>query len=152
MKSEISKLAEKIGEKRICRVQIFHNGDISIGVGDKIKHGNAKLRDDYYGEWEIGTFHRNWVMLDQGAEVCSGSISVYDPTVTEKRIADKLLGERIINIDRIDEIRILVECSNEIAFEFSSSNDIEDESFHVFCPDGMVWDFVPFTGWGYNKQ
>jgi hypothetical protein len=142
---EYSNFLSEIQSRIICRLQIFRNGDISFGLGKEIKHGNAKLRDNFYGEWEVGSFHHNWKVMRCGVEFS-------EVLMKEKLIGNLILGEKLISINVIKKTQVEVKISNEVTFEFGSSDDLEDESFHVFCPDKTVWVYTPIIGWFHDKQ
>lgn len=77
-----------------CRIQILHSGSISIGFGSMVHHGNAKLRDTYYGEWEIGSFHNAWRLVSGSRVLCTGDTDEYQAQISESEL-EKNLSKRI---------------------------------------------------------
>jgi len=133
--------------KNICRLQIFKNGNISIGVGEKLAHCNVRLRDEYYGEWEIGSYHSNWIFFDQDRPLYSGGDAKSVLMSVEKNIGLIILGRQILDIQTIDNFKVKVIASSGSSFVFNSSDDMDDESFHIFSPNGFSLGFNSSKGW-----
>src|SRR6185369_4583727 len=74
---EVKDFLKPIIGKRCCRQRVSEPRAIHIGLGEKIYHGNSKLLDEYYGEWEIGTYYSAWRVLKEGRIIC-GSDDLVD--------------------------------------------------------------------------
>jgi|LakMenE01Jun11ns_1017448.scaffolds.fasta_scaffold9770642_2 hypothetical protein len=129
-----------------CRIQILHSGSISIGFGSMVHHGNAKLRDTYYGEWEIGSFHNAWRLVSGSRVLCTGDTDEYQAQISESEL-EKNLSKRIRRVYNLSTLDVRVDFGSGVCLDFLSVGDAEDESFHIFCPNEQWLAFTPNRGW-----
>ena len=47
-----------------------------MGFGARIQHGKPGLKDDYKGEWELGTYGCAWRVIGDGKILCGSDDSV----------------------------------------------------------------------------
>lgn len=134
-----------------CRKRVGSGRSLSMGFGDKKYHGNIRLIDNFYGEWELGTYTAAWRVVKDG-HVLLGSCDPVD-SVSE---LDELFGDlsfgRIVSINNINslDIRVEFDCGSCIDFVNASSDD--DEIFHIFGPSDLYVSYIPVEGWTIGKS
>jgi hypothetical protein len=143
---EFQKLIKPLIGQSICRKQVGFRRSLSIGFGNKISHSNQKTRDDYYGEWEIGTYNCAWRIVKDKKVLCGS----HDPADSIKEIDSSLqrieLG-CILSLDRRGQADFYFQLENNMAIEFFFATSEENEVMHVFCPSNRYLEFIVDQGW-----
>jgi hypothetical protein len=125
---------------KCCRIRVWTYESLSLGFGKKIKHNNPKLIDKYYGEWEIGTYHCSWRIMDQ-KKILLGSDEPAKTTINIdhinelNRIANTIKFGRITSITNQSRFDVHVDFDSGISIDFFACAKYKDELFHIFCPD-----------------
>jgi hypothetical protein len=127
-----------------CRKKVGYRKSLSFGFGEKIT--NPKLRDGYYGEWEIGTYNCAWRIIKDSRIVC-GSCDPVDSIQDMDSLVQSIEFGGVLNIHQIGEVDFRVDFKNKISAEFFSAISDNDEVFHVFCPGNKCIEFTLEGGW-----
>lgn len=141
-RSEIYNLLGKL----CCRQRLGRGRSLSIGFGGKVHHDRKNLVDDYYGEWEVGTYNAAWRVVDGDVILC-GSQEVVD---TLSELEERF---RCIKLGRIDSISMNSKFDIWIVFEDGKRVEIlglasdDDEIFHIFSPNGLYVTYSILDGW-----
>ncbi|SRR6266481_446555 len=131
-----------------CRQRLGRFRSLTIGFGKKIPHGRPNLADDFYGEWQIGTYYAAWRVIKDGKILC-GSRDVVDSLVElEERFRQIQLG-RINGIWMVSEFDIRIDLDDGIHIDFlgAAREDEDDEMLHIFCPNGLYVRYSTLDGW-----
>jgi len=116
-----------------CRTDVGERKSLSLGFGERVFHQNERLRTQFYGEWEVGTYYSAWrvikgatILLARGDEGTSNDLAA--------RLEDIPLGT----------IAVLVQSSpRDLRLEFNTGVIVEvladtskpdEECFHIFLP------------------
>lgn len=134
--------------KACCRQRLGRMRSLSIGFGVKIPHGKSRLVDDFYGEWEIGTYSAAWRVIKDGNILCGSQDVVDELSELEERFRQIQLGriDAIHMVSKFD-IRIDFDDGAHIDFLGASREDVDDEMFHIFCPSGLYVEYSIRGGW-----
>jgi hypothetical protein len=145
--SEMREVLAPLFGKACCRQRVGKMRSLSLGFGPKVKHGKSGLSDDFYGEWEVGTYSGSWRVVRDGRVVCGSTEVVDSLEELDGRIRSIVFG-RLAAIEMVSklDIRLVFEDGTHIDILATSSEG--DELFHVFCPDHM---FVEYTAPGIWK-
>jgi len=146
MRIRIEQLVEGLLGQLCCRVKVGNGRSLSIGFGDKLYHGNTRLSDEYYGEWEIGSFQNNWRIVTTESIKHGGNDLVDNEQSFIKEIESLELG-KITALFNLTDLDIRVEFGSKIIIDFMALSSDDDESFHIFAPNKVCADFVPYRGW-----
>ncbi|WP_156509242.1 hypothetical protein [Ralstonia mannitolilytica] len=132
--------------KPCCRQRVGRMRSLSIGVGEKVPHGSPRMVDDFYGEWEIGTYSAAWRVVRDGRILC-GSQDVIDSLAeldSKLNSVDFGLVTDVVQISKFD-IRVCFAGATYVDFISAASGD--DEIFHVFCPGNSCLEYSAAGGW-----
>lgn len=147
----IQDLLKPMFGKPCCRKQVGSMKSLSIGFGNKIQHGNPKLKDDYYGEWELGTYNSAWRVMDKRRILCG----IHDPVDSIEELNGALnrieLGS-ITSLEHYRNLDVRVELDNNIIIDFLAATSDDDELFHIFCPGDKYVEFTVERGWTLGES
>ncbi len=116
MNKEIQKIIASIYGKKCCRVSVGNSKSLSLGFGAKLYHNNPRLKDTFYGEWELGTYFGNW----------------------------RIVKNSKIQLGSGDEADIISNKIKDIKFqEISAIENLSDHDVRVKFSDGLAIDFLP---------
>jgi hypothetical protein len=137
--------------KRCCRQRVWRPRTLSLGFGDKVYHGNPKLVDTFYGEWEIGTFYCAWRVTQQDRILC-GSTDAVD-SLDELDAALKRIDFGCIqSLTQPTQFDVRAEFDTGIAVEFLATTSDDDECFHIYCPQSICVTFSIQEGWTIGRS
>ena len=136
--------------KRCCRKRVGHRRSLSLGFGEKILHSNPKAVDNFYGEWEIGTYTSAWRVVSKGQILC-GSMNLVDSIEElDQEIQNIFLGSVVsIEVTSLFDIRVSFDDGVFIDFIFVST---DDEMFHIFGSDSLYIEYKCVDGWLVGKS
>lgn len=138
---------------RCCRRQVGNNRSLSLGFGKKIYHDEpqTRLRDEFYGEWEIGTYYRSWRVIKDNKIICGSNDSV--DSIEELDAALNQIDFGIVeSLVQTSSFDVRVNLDNGISVDFLSTIKDDDEIFHLFCPDNLCVIFSIHAGWRLFKS
>jgi hypothetical protein len=147
-------LAELFG-KPSCRQRVGRMSSLSVGFGERIPHGKPRMVDDFYGEWELGTYSAKW-NISSGEEIlCSNhNISGKDLIELDEKVNKLPLG-KIRAIEFVSKSFVLVRLDGDIHIDFIVQDEEDDENeefFHVFCPNNVFVACSFRKGWIVDKR
>jgi hypothetical protein len=124
---------------------------LSLGFGDKIPHGKSRLVDDFYGEWDIGTYTAAWRVVHEGAILCGSQDVVDTLSELDKRLCQIKFGEiKAISVISKFDIRLCFDGGIHLDFLGAASED--DELLHIFCPENLCVEYSIFDGWKVGES
>lgn len=150
MNKEILEQIRPLIGKQCCRAAIGEFKSLSLGFGEKIYHRNPKLRDTYYGEWEIGTYQCAWRVMEKN-KILLGKNDTQQENVLDNKLKRIRFG-RIASINQITDLDIRLSFDNEMIVDFFATISDDDEYFHIFCPDNMWIGLLPGGKWIIRKS
>jgi hypothetical protein len=149
-KKIIKQIKPLIG-KPSCRSEVGEWKTISLGFGEKIYHNNPNLREPYYGEWEAGTYSCAW-RIRKGNNILIGSNNTEKFDELNKKIKTLNFGY-LERIEVRSEIDVEIILSNGIVIDiFATISDVDEEYFHIFCPDNLWVGLLPGGKWIVKKS
>ena len=122
-----------------------------MGFGARIQHGKPGLKDDYKGEWELGTYGCAWRVIGDGKILCGSDDSV-DSIDELDRALNHIAFGAIISLQRRGRFDICIELDNNMAIDFFASASDDDELFHIFCPGNKYVRFTAQRGWALSDS
>lgn len=137
--------------KPCCRKRIGRDRSLRIGFGLKVPHNKLGHLDDYYGEWEIGTYTASW-RIYKGRNIFCGSKEPVDSNRELDEILQKVTFDSIVSIKDISPFDIQVKFNNEVCIDIMSSSSDDDEVFHVFGPLGKYIEYTVEQGWKVGRS
>ncbi|MDD5412120.1 MAG: hypothetical protein PHF31_12025 [Methylobacter sp.] len=149
--SDLQSLIAGLIGKPCCRQRIGRMRSLSIGFGNKIAHGKARLIDDFYGEWGIGTYLSAWRVVHEDVILCGSQDVVESLSELDERLGRIEIG-RIQEINFVSKFHIQAYCDNGIYIDFLAASSDDDEMFHIFCPEGVCIEYSVLGGWGVSRR
>ena len=132
--------------KATCRQRVGQGRTLSLGFGEKIFHGNPKLADPFYGEWEIGTYNAAWRFIRAG-KIVIGSQDVFDSVADFNMALQKLPMGSVAKIDQLTNTELRLSLSDGASVEFICASSDKDEMFHIFAPEKQCIEYRCVGGW-----
>src|SRR3989442_543818 len=117
MNDEVRAAIRRLIGKPCCRQRVSSPRSLSFGFGDKVYHGNPRLADSFYGEWEIGTYYCAWRVVKEKRLLCGSSDSVDSVAELNATLSQICLGA-ITAVDQISDFDVRVEFENGTTVEF----------------------------------
>jgi len=151
MDKEILNTISSIYGIKCCRVAIGNGNSLSIGFGEKIFHNNPKLKDKYYGEWEIGTYYGSWRIIKNNRIILGSNDFKDDIELVNRRVNDIIFGS-IKDINNYSPFDVRVIFNDGMIIDFISTFIDDDEIFHIFCPGGKYIEFKAGGLWEIGKS
>ena len=148
MDKQVLNLFEKLYRKNCCRVEVGAMKSLSIGFGEKIFHNNPKLKEKYYGEWEIGTYYCSWRILLNSGIICGSNDG------NEKELNDKVKQinfGRMVKIDQPTTMDVSIHFDNDYRVDILPTISDDDEYFHIFCPDEIYIKLSKDGNWSISS-
>lgn len=149
--SKVSKNIVNLIGKECCRQRVGRSRSLSIGFGGKRLHGKANQPDNFYGEWEIGTYTASWRIVQEERILC-GSQDVVDSLSELDQILNTIQFGRIVAIKVLGKLDICVEMDSGIHIDFLGCISEDDEIFHVFGPDNLYIEYSIKETWKIGKS
>ena len=120
---------------------------MSFGFGSEQVHGDPKLPDGFYGEWEIGTYYAGWRVARSGKILC-GSDDVVDSV---EELNDRLgvieLG-RPTGFQMLSEFDVRLVLDGDTYIDFLGTlGEADEHVVHIFGPDDLYAEYVVESGW-----
>lgn len=134
--------------KRCCKQRVSEPRGLRLGFGDKVFHGNPKLIDEYYGEWEMGTYYCAWRVVEGGLLVCGSNDSVESANAIDTRIGQIRFGT-FQAIEQLSSLDVRVVFDTGIMVDFlSTTSDADDECLGIIHgPSHRAAEFSAAGGW-----
>ena len=132
--------------KPCCRQRVWRPRSLSFGLGEKLNHGNPKLVDTFYGEWEIGTYYCAWRVIQKG-RIILGSSEVVDSVDELDESLKRIEFGSILSLTQQGAFDVRAEFDMGLAVEFLTTTNHDDESFHIFGPQNLYIEFSIRGGW-----
>lgn len=134
-----------------CRKRIGRGKSLSLGFGKKVFHGNAKLVDEYYGEWELGSYYPGWRIVQGGKILCASQDSVDSLQELQIRL-DKLALGSFISLSQTTEFDARIDLEGGFHVDFLGAISDDDKTFQIFGPAALFVGFSPLQGWFVGKS
>jgi hypothetical protein len=144
---EIQKVIGSVYGQKCCRVSIGNSKNLSLGFGKKIYHNKSRLKDKFYGEWELGTYYGSWRVVKNN-KILLGSGD--DNDLLNRKI-NEIRFQKILSIANLSALDVRVEFSDGLMVDFLPAFSDEDESFHMFCPDNIYVELTSEGVWKIGK-
>ena len=152
MNIKLQELIQPMLGKPCCRKRVWRPRSLSFGFGEKPYHGNSKLVDDFYGEWEVGTYSSAWRVLQNKRIVCASNDTVDSVDELDGALKAVDFG-RISSVEQPADLDLRLEFDAGIAVEFLAATSDDDECFHiVFRPGNMAIKFTVGAGWEIGES
>ena len=145
---KISELLKKLVGQPCCRQRVnpANINMLSLGFGNKIYHKKLNKVDNYYGEWELGTYNSAWRLVQNG-QLLIGSSNKYNSLDT---ILQRINLGNFVGID-VDGVNISIILDNKVRLDFFPLMN-DSEAFHIFLPQHNYIEFSPETGWVFGRS
>jgi len=135
-----------------CKQRVWQHKSLTLGFGERVLHGNSKLIDNFWGEWEIRTYCNSWRVIKDGKVIC-GSNDI-DDSIKE---LDAALGQiafgRILSLTQeASGLDIRARFDTGIIVDFLTTVSEHDETVSIFCPRNVCVSFSPAEGWLIEKN
>lgn len=137
--------------KVCCRQRVGRGRSLSIGFGEKRFHGKTYLSDDFYGEWEIGTYSASWRVVRDGAILC-GSRDIVDSVKELDQCLNSIRFGRILAISVVEKLDIRIDMDDGMRIDFLGTCSEDDEMFHIFGPDDFFMEYSITKAWKVGKS
>jgi uncharacterized RDD family membrane protein YckC len=116
-----------------CRTDVGEHKSLSFGFGERVYHGNNRLRTSFYGEWEIGTYHSAWRVV-KGNSILLARGDLGSSEYLAARLSQIPLGS-ILALLQPSPLDLRIELNNDVIVEiYANTSDPEDDFFHMFFP------------------
>ncbi len=113
-------------------------------------HGNPKLTDSYYGEWEIGTYYCAWRVVKDGRILCGSDDSVESADELNTLLKQIEFGA-IQSIEQVGSLDIHVGFDTGIMIDFLASTSDGSDSDEclgiIHGPTHRAAEFTVNNGW-----
>jgi len=149
MNEDISKVIKPLLGKKCCRVKVGSYKSLSLGFGEKTYHNDPRLNDDYYGEWEAGSFYCAWRIMRGGNILYGADDSV---EYLEKLNADAIDMGKLISLEQLSDIDMRLKFDSGIVVDFFATVSDTDEYFHIFCPDHIYVELAAGGKWSIGES
>jgi hypothetical protein len=146
----LSEINQLLGQQ-CCRKKVGFSKSLSLGFGTKVFHNNPRLNDNFYGEWELGTYNSSWRIID-GQKILLGSTDKFDDFEEFNRRLDQIELGIIKTIDCMQNIDIQISFNNGLIVVFFATTSDNDEYFHIFCPNHIHIELAPKGIWTKSKS
>jgi hypothetical protein len=148
MREEVQVLLKPLIGLECCRVDVGQRKSLSIGFGERVYHGNDRLKTTFYGEWELGTYDSAWRVM-QGRNIVLGKGDEGSSEALTEKLQVINLG-KVLELTQPSRVDFLIGLENEISIAFFAESSSSDEDyFHVFMPgkkhlavsNGGIWTY-----------
>ena len=129
-----------------CRQRVGRMRSLSLGFGQKIPHGKPRLVDNFYGEWEIGTYTAAWRVVHEGVILCGSQDVVDSLSDLDQRLSKIKFGE-IKAITAISKFDIRLHFDGGMHLDCIGAASEHDELLHIFCPEKLCVEYSIAGGW-----
>jgi hypothetical protein len=145
---EVREFLKPIFGKLCCRQRVSKPRALHIGVGEKVFHGNPKLADEYYGEWEIGTYYCGWRVLKEGRILC-GSDDLVDSADELDAALKRIEFGGLQSIEQLNSFDVRVGFDTGVVIHFlATTSDEKDACLDIICePNHQAAEFAVGSGW-----
>ena len=145
--AEVQEVVARIIGKPCCRKRVWRGRSLHLGFGERIPHGDPQLIDEFYGEWEIGTYHCAWRVIAQGKVLC-GRQDVVDSIDELNQALNEISIGRFASLVQLTPLDVRVEFDNGLAVDFLSTVSDGDACFHIFFgAENLCVQFTADRGW-----
>jgi len=119
---------------------------ISLGFGRRVFHNKKHLEDNFYGEWEIGTYTNSWRVTERNSIIIGSQDEVDSIEELNKKLERVRFG-RISSIEISNNVDVIIKFNNEIILEVLAVSDSDDEIFHIFGPENFYIEYSINRSW-----
>lgn len=132
---------------RCCRKRVGERRSLSIGFGAMQFHGDERLVDPFYGEWEFGTYYGAW-RISRGPRVLCGSQDVVDSTQELHDRVERIELGCIVGVEMLTEFDVRVVLDGDLRIDFLGTHGESTEHvIHIFGPNDLYADYSIERGW-----
>ena len=114
-------------------------------------HNNKSLVDEFYGEWEVGTYNCAWRIIKDN-EILIGSTDVANTIEELDGKLNNIYFGRIVSIGQPSPVDVRIETSSRICVDFLATTSKIDEYFHIFCPNNIYIDLSKNGKWTVDRS
>lgn len=151
MDKRVTKVISAMYGNKCCRISVGDNKSLSLGFGQKIFHNNDRLKDIYYGEWEIGSYYGAWRVI-RNRQIILGSMDYENDNCSLEDIIKSIDFGEIVKIMNFSIHDVRVEFNSGIFVDFVPIFSNEDELFHIFCPMNIYVELDSKGVWKIGKS
>lgn len=146
LSNEVSNFLQSLVGKECCRQRVGSYAKLSLGFGKKIYHQKINHLDNFYGEWELGSYRAAWRIICQDKIIlASKDLFSEDITLDDKLQQIKLGRIEYISISHYFDIKVQLDNATTIEFLCCSSDN--DDIFHIMNTTESYLGFQPIKGW-----
>jgi hypothetical protein len=142
---------ERLIGKPCCRRRVGRGRSLSVGFGKKVPHQRAKAIDDYYGEWELGSYSSAWRIIRAGLVICGSSDIVESIEELDQILQGVRLGE-VVDFEVLSRLDVRINLTDGVLIDFICAAADNDETFHVFGPENLYVRYAPADQWQVGKS
>ena len=146
MGRKVKALIKPMLGKPSCSKRVGSFNSLALGFGKKVYHGNPKLADDFYGEWEIRTYCYAWRVVKNKKVLCASSDAV-DSIDELNAVLKKIKLGCIISLAQLTSLDVRVGFDTGVTVDFLATVSDEDEGVVIFCPEDKCIQFTVGSGW-----
>jgi hypothetical protein len=145
---EVREFLDPIFGKLCCRQRVSKPKALHFGFGEKIYHGNPKLADEYYGEWEIGTYYCGWRVSKDGKILCGSDDLVESPNEMDAALNRIEFGALNL-IQQLSNFDVRVGFDTGVVVDFlATTSDEADACLEIICESShRAAEFTVGSGW-----
>jgi hypothetical protein len=133
--------------KPCCKQRVWRHKSLTLGFGERIFHGNSKLIDNFWGEWEIRTYCNSWRVIKDQKVICGSNDTVDSIEELDAALGQIAFGRILSLTQEASGIDIRARFDTGIIVDFLTTISEDDETVSIFCPGKICVTFSPAEGW-----
>jgi hypothetical protein len=148
---DVAQIIKQIVGKKCCRKKVGEFKSLSLGFGIKVFHHNPRLNNDYYGEWEVGSYFTTWRVIRDDRIICASRDPV-DRDELDAVVKNIELGN-LLSIGEVSNIDVRLYFDSSIMIDFLATiSDEEEGYFHIFGPENLYVELSKGGVWTIGKS
>lgn len=146
VQNQLSAVIADLKGQLCCCQRVGEHRSLRLGFGERVTRSKMKVRDPFFGEWQIGTYGAAWRIV-QNDRIILGSMNPVDSCADLDTELEKIKFGSVLNIETPSRFCVRVSLEGAMFIDFMAASNEESEIFFLLNPDGSDIEYRCTTGW-----
>lgn len=147
--SELDAVISELKGRRCCCQRVGEHRSLRLGFGDKVSRSKMRVRDPFFGEWQLGTFTAAWRIV-RNDQILLGSMNPVDSSADLDAELQKIQFGPVEHIEMLSRFCVRVHLEGDICIDFIAASNDDSEMFFILKPDTHDMEYRCTAGWSVD--
>jgi hypothetical protein len=143
---ELDAVIFELKGRRCCCQRVGEHKSLWLGFGEKMNRSKMRVRDPFFGEWQIGTYTAAWRIV-RNDQILLGSRSPVDSSADLDAELQKIQFGPVELIEVTSRFCVRVHLEGCVYIDFIAVSNVDSDMFFILKPDRHDMEYRCTVGW-----